>query len=141
MVNTTHADAGLLHTYLILVTSISAFLLLFWLLARWLPRKMSGWDVLAGKFPATDVHKFGGTFRGCTGFFGRCGGVTVKGGFHVECALEGLCITANFARRLPILLPWSAIREVDQVDPVLGVGRVIVFADYESQVHFDLPKN
>jgi hypothetical protein len=122
-----------------LVIPIAVFLLFFWLMARWLPRKMSGWDALAKRFPSGDVHKFGSEFRRCTGYFGRSGGVTVKYGFCVKCAQEGLCVTANFARGLPILIPWSAVREIRQVDNILG-GMLMVFADYESQVHFNLPK-
>jgi hypothetical protein len=120
---------------------IAAIILFLWVFTRLIPRKMSGWDVLAQRFPSNDVHKFGGRFRGCNGFFGERRDNNVNGAFLIECAQEGLAVTANFARQSPIPIPWSAIREVEQIDTGFAGTKVIVNVNYEKRMGFFLPKS
>src|SRR5271154_5759514 len=77
-------------------------------------RYCTGWKALTQRFPATDFHKFGGRYKRQRGRFG--GGLRqTTGGFLIELAQEGFLVTANFART-PILIPWSAIRDVTELD-------------------------
>ena len=134
----THSDP--LMASLILAGMLAAILLFLWLFTRLIPRKTSRWDVLVQKFPANDVHKFGGRFNRCTGFFGEARGNNVNGAFLIECAQEGLAVTANFARKSPILIPWSAIRNVEQIDTGFAGTQVIVNVEYERKTAFFVPK-
>ena len=122
-------------------TVIGAVIVWLWLFTRFIPRKMSGWDALAQRFAATDVHKFGGRYKGCTGTFGECRGGSINGAFRIEFAQEGLLVTASFAKRSPLLIPWSSIREVEVVELPFGLTKVFVTVDYEKRVRFHLPKD
>jgi hypothetical protein len=59
--------------------------------------------------------------------------------FRIEVAQEGLLITAYFARRLPILVPWADIRDVEDVDLSSQV-RITVNYENERRMTFRLPK-
>ena len=65
---------------------------------------------------------------------------TATGGFLIELAQEGFLVTVNFART-PILIPWSDIREVEQVDTGFLGPTVIASVDYDKRVRFHLPKD
>jgi hypothetical protein len=120
---------------------IGGILVFVWLFTRFIPRKTSGWKALSQRFSATDVHKFGGRYTGCTGSFGYGRGSSIDGAFLSEFAQEGLLVTANFAKQTPILVPWPSIREVETVEIIFGRTDVIVTVDYEKRVRFHLPKD
>lgn len=104
-------------------------------------RYATGWKQLTKRFPATEVHKFGGSYKRQTGFFDitAYGGV-VSGAFLVELAQEGVLVTANFART-PLLIPWSAIRDVTETN-MLGLKTCVrITADYEPILAFTIPKD
>jgi hypothetical protein len=125
----------------ILAGIIGVIFLFVWFATRFIPRRISRWDTLVLRFPANDVHKFGGRYGGCSGFFGNHRrNNDVSSAFLIEFAQEGLAITANFAKKSPILIPWSAIREVEQIDGGFAPGAVIVNVDYETRMGFFLPK-
>jgi hypothetical protein len=103
-----------------------------------LNRHYTGWKALTQKFPATDVHKFGGRYKRQSAFIGNRQDSDVSGQFLIELAQEGLLVTANFSRD-PLLIPWSAIRDVEEMN-VFGWTQVRLTVDYESRLVFLLPK-
>jgi hypothetical protein len=102
-----------------------------------LSRIMSGWKALAQQFPATDVHKFGGKYKGQRGDIGRK--MHVQGVFLIELAQEGLLVTPDFAARSPILIPWSAIRDVSEVNLLGFYSTVLITVGCEKPMSFHLP--
>jgi hypothetical protein len=103
-----------------------------------LTRKATGWRSLTQKFPASDVHKFGGSYKKRNGIFG--GGNQVNKSFLIELAQEGLLITADFDRT-PILIPWSAISAIDEMDFIGFTMMVNLTICYERRLVFDVPKD
>jgi hypothetical protein len=101
-------------------------------------RFCTGWKALTQRFPATDVHKFGGRYKRQTIFFGSSSRAATRG-FLIELAQEGFLITANFART-PILIPWSAISDVTELDIFGLFSRVEVAVIYETKLKFTVPK-
>lgn len=100
-------------------------------------RFQTDWKTLAQKFPATDAHKFGGRYNRQSGCFYRTGN-RINGVFRIELAHEGLLITADFAGRSPILIPWPAIRDVTETN--LGfLSKAMLSVDYEKELKFTLP--
>ena len=59
-----------------------------------LTRNATGWRSLIQRFPASDVHKCGGSYKKRNGIFG--GSNEVNKTFLIELAHEGLFITAGF---------------------------------------------
>jgi hypothetical protein len=106
---------------------------------RALLKYQTGWKALTQRFPATDVHKFGGRYKRRTGYFDRGPDNAVSGQFLIELAQEGLLVTPCFARRSPILIPWSAIRDVSEANLFGLYSAVLVTVDYEKPVKFHLP--
>ena len=102
-------------------------------------RYCAGWKALTQRFPATDFHKFGGRYKRQTGFFGSGRNRAFADMFLIELAQEGFLITANFART-PILIPWSAILDVSEVDMFGLFSRVELTVDYETRLRFTIPK-
>jgi hypothetical protein len=102
-------------------------------------RYSTGWKALTKRFPATDVHKFGGRYKRQRGRFGS-GLRATTGGFLIELAQEGFLVTANFARK-PILIPWSAIRDVTEMNMFGLTTRVEITVDYEQILKFTIPKD
>jgi hypothetical protein len=102
-------------------------------------RYSTGWKTLTQKFPATDFHKFGGRYKRQLGQFGT-GLRRTTGGFLIELAQEGFLVTANFART-PILIPWSAIRDVNELDVFGLLSSVKLVVDYEPGLSFTIPKD
>ena len=98
------------------------------------------WKALARKFPATDVHKLGESYSMQDGFY-NCGGssAALNYSFNIDIAKEGLLITGNFAKHLPILIPWADIRDVEYVDLSSQV-RITVNYENERRMTFRLPK-
>jgi hypothetical protein len=98
------------------------------------------WKVLAKKFPATDVHKLGKRYLRQDGFY-NCGGsrAALNYSFCIEVAQEGLFITGDFAKRLPILIPWADIQDVEDVDLSSKV-RITVNYENDRSMTFRLPK-
>jgi len=102
-----------------------------------LTRKATGWKALIQRFPASDVHKFGGSYKNRNGIFGN--GSMYHKMFLIELAHEGLFIKADFDRT-PILIPWSAIRSIDETNVFGFTMMVNLTIDYERRLVFDLPK-
>jgi hypothetical protein len=107
-------------------------------LGKILARKATGWRALSQRFPASDVHKFGGSYKNRNGIFG--GGSKVNKSFLIELAHEGLLITADFDRT-PILIPWSAISAIDEMDVFGFTMMVNLTINYERRLIFDVPKD
>lgn len=126
--------AGLIVT--ILIASVIA---LWWFFVRNQGRKTSDWDSLLRKFPTGAIHRTGARFKRCTGFFGDGRNGQVYEAFTLECAHEGLLITANFAKKTPILIPWPSVRDVETIDPVFTKTVVILSVDYEPRIRFHVP--
>jgi hypothetical protein len=101
-------------------------------------RYCTGWKALTQRFPSADAHRFGGRYKRQTLFFGS-GTRTSSGGFLIELSQEGFLITASFTRT-PILIPWSAISDVTEVDMFGFFSRVEVTVIYESKLRFTIPK-
>jgi hypothetical protein len=102
-------------------------------------RYCTGWKALTQKFPAADAHKFGGRYKRQIGRFGS-GTKRATGGFLIEMAQEGFLATADFART-PILIPWSAIRDITELDMFGLFSSVELVVDYEPRVSFTVPKD
>lgn len=100
-------------------------------------RKATGWRALTQKFPASDVHKLGGSYKKQNGRFGNN---EWNNSFLIELAHEGLFITADFDRT-PILIPWSAIKDVTELSIFGFVAGVNLTVNYESRLNFDVPKD
>jgi len=59
--------------------------------------------------------------------------------FSVELAQEGLLVTACFARRSPILIPWSEIQNVEIKD--VAVQITVYYEREESETaKFTIPR-
>jgi len=102
-------------------------------------RYQTGWKALTQRFPAMNVHKLGGSYKRRTGFFGSGHRNGVNGMFLIEPALEGFLVTASFARRSPILIPWPAIRDVVEANIFELQPGVLLTVDYETPLKFSLP--
>jgi hypothetical protein len=122
---------------LVVITFVSAY----FAIVRW----FIAWNILARTFPVTpvtDVHKLGKQYSGQNGYYYRKGNrAYLNYLFRIEVAQEGLLVTGYFARRLPILIPWSDIQNVEDVD-VLGVSKAMITVNYENErrIIFNVPK-
>ena len=106
---------------------------LLFLVVKLVSLKMSGWQMIAERFPMRDVSFTGDSFRKQDGVVGDIGSGR-RGFFDIRLASEGVCIYPLFARRNPCLIPWSAIRRVSVSDTSL-----LVVVDYERTFEFFLP--
>ncbi len=121
---------------------IGAVCFFWWYSRRYGPRRTSDWDTLSRKFPATDVHKFGDRYKNLNASFGDRHEASIDSAFLIEFAQEGFLVTPNFARTLPILIPWASLHEVKPVIPgFIMKAVVLVTVDYEKRVCFHLPKD
>jgi len=120
---------------------IVAILFFWWYARRYGPRKTSDWDNLSRKFPATDAHKFGGRYKNRNASFGNRNEASIDSAFLIEFAREGFLVTPNFAKTLPILIPWAAIREVRTIDPGFMKPVVLVNVEHEKRMCFHLPED
>jgi hypothetical protein len=113
------------------VMGMAAFVFLWvWGFNRF-SRKMSGWDTISARFPMTEVHMLGETYKRRSVDVGRN---EYDGGFHVRLAHEGLCMYPLFARHIPCLIPWSSIRTVS-----MGKWSILLDVDYDKPFRISLP--
>jgi hypothetical protein len=105
-----------------------------------LNRYSTGWKALTQRFPATDVHKIGGRYKSQRGFFGsKSNNNNARVMLLVELAQEGFLVTPHFDKT-SILIPWSAITNILEVD-MFGMGTYTqIVVDYEKRVKFTVPK-
>ena len=118
---------------LLVVLGFGALVGLLFLVVKLVSLKMSGWQVIAERFPMRDVSFTGDSFRKQDGVVGDIGSGR-RGFFDIRLASEGVCIYPLFARRNPCLIPWSAVRRVSVSDASL-----LVVVDYERSFEFFLP--
>jgi len=99
-------------------------------------RLLTGWSILTQRFPGTDAHGLGQKFR-CRGYIAALGGKT---NYTIQIASEGLFIRAFFARKEPILVPWSSLKSVSETDAGFLGDVVMLEVDYEKGMGFHIPK-
>jgi hypothetical protein len=122
----------------LIVLGVIAVPVVLWFGFHAFSRFLTGWKTLAQRFSLTDVHKFGTKYR-CSGAVGALRGSWPN--YVIEFAQEGFVVTPNFARRSPILVPWSGIREISEVDAG-GWGDVVtVTVEYDKLMQFYLSKD
>jgi hypothetical protein len=99
-------------------------------------RALAGWASLTQHFPGADTHTFSNQYK-CSG---RIANFESKDkSFTIEIALEGLRVTSFFARKAPVLIPWTAIRSVSQTDAGF-LGKIVTLTvDYEKPMRFTVP--
>ena len=98
--------------------------------------KLSGWKKLVKKFLTDEKPGQTTAFKRCRGTVGisQC-----RQMFHVEIFPQGLFIAPSFARHLPILIPWTQIRDVTVATGRFGsISLGVVFS---NPTRFDLPLN
>lgn len=124
--------------FVLMVVGIIACVVVIPRFMNFLTRKATGWRALTQRFPAGDVHKFGGSYKNRNGIFGA--GSMVHKEFLIELAHEGLFVTAGFDRA-SILIPWSEIRAIDEINVFGFTMMVNLTINYESRLVFDIPKD
>ena len=100
--------------------------------------QMAGWNNLVDKFPATEIERPGDTFKKQSGWIGSADFNRV---FTVQLIQEGIRVSPYFARRSPILIPWSKITGV-AVSEARVFGRqqnILLTVEWEKQLQFSLP--
>jgi hypothetical protein len=90
-------------------TGIVAFALIWVWCFNAVTRKLSGWSAIAARYPMTEVHLTGESYKRRSGDIGH---TNYERGFRIQMAQEGLCVYPFFARRSPCLIPWSSIHTV-----------------------------
>jgi hypothetical protein len=123
--------------YLILLVLVAAVVV--WIRGTSvLSAKMAGWKNLVEKFPATDIERPGDTFKNQTGWIGN---TEFRRTFNIQLLQEGIRVCPNFARRSPIMVPWSKITGVAVSEArVVGVQQnVLLTAEWEKLLQFSLP--
>jgi len=93
----------------LIVLGFVACIFLFIFGSRALFAKMAGWKQLVGKYPAPEIERPGDTFKNLSGNIGDTG---FERSFTAQLLQEGLLVRPGFARRSPILIPWSKITEI-----------------------------
>ncbi len=96
--------------------------------------KLSGWKRLHEQFPPNEKPEVGRVYSCQSGNAGKCRCNRV---FQVEVSRQGLLVTPSFATRLPILIPWSKIRDVSAAEGKFG--GISLGIDFETPTRFDLP--
>jgi len=101
--------------------------------------KSSGWKFLVEKYPAPEIEGSDEIFKGVNGDIGSIG---YKRAFDVQLVQGGIRVRPDFARRFPILIPWSKITEVTVSEAsILGHEQNILLAvEWEKPLHFSLPR-
>ena len=98
------------------------------------------WTLLTKKFPFREVHKLGMKYSRQDGYYNRRGSSeSLNYMFCMEVAQEGLLVTAYFARRLPILIPWADVQSIEEVDLTSQI-RFTVNYEGDRRMTFRLPK-
>jgi len=136
-------NVGPVLTVILCLLLLAAVVVFCALAAKWVMRLLTGWKTLTRRFPLVDVHRLGEKFE-ATGDFACIRG-SVKG-FLVELTQEGLLVTARFAAKSPVLIPWPDILQVKEFESLAGwlpwsSGQNIqVIVRYEKSLWFNLPK-
>ena len=100
--------------------------------------QMAGWKNLVEKYPATEFERPGDTFKKQSAWIGSADFNRV---FTVQLIQEGMRICPYFARRSPILIPWSKITGVAVSESrVFGHQQnILLTVEWERQLQFSLP--
>lgn len=100
--------------------------------------QMAGWKNLVEKFPATEIERPGDTFKKQSGWIGS---TEFRRAFDLQLIQEGIRVCPDFARRSPILIPWSKITEVAVSEArVFGHQQnILLTVEWEKQLQFSLP--
>ena len=93
--------------------------------------KWSDWQAIAARFPVTNIRTFGETYKRQDGIIGNS---SYRQGFNIQLTPEGVCVNPSFARKIPILIPWSSIRSV-----TVGKLVIVLIVEYEREMQFYLP--
>jgi hypothetical protein len=122
------------------VLVLAGVVVIFWRGVNALLKRQAGWADLAQYFPVTTpVHKLGGRYKRRTGYFGHERKLPLKGMFLLEFAEEGVLVTASFARRAPLLIPWTAVRNLTETRLSGSYAAVVMSLNYRKEVKFHLP--
>jgi len=121
----------------LIVLGVFTVPVLLWFGFHAFSRTLTGWKTLAQRFPPTDVHKVSGKYT-CSGAVGSLGGNWPN--YVIESAQEGLLVTPHFARHLPVLIPWSGVRSVSEVDAGVFGSVVTLTVEYDKLMQFHLSK-
>jgi hypothetical protein len=121
---------------LLMVSVLTVILMAGWAGICSISRWQTDWKVLCERFPVTEVQRLGKKYKRRSGSFHLKSGrrpFCTNSAFSIELAQEGVLVTANFARRLPLLIPWS---EICNVEDLTAFGHEIVFLSvhYEKDV-------
>ncbi len=105
---------------------------------KWLVAKTAGWKNLVEKFPASGTEQPGDTFKNLSGWIGNIG---FNRFFTLQLNSDGLFVRPNFAKRQPILIPWSKVTEVTASDVrIFGFQQNLhLTVAWEKQLVFSLP--
>jgi hypothetical protein len=93
----------------LIVLGFVACFVLFTYGNKLLAAQLAGWKNLVEKYPAPEIERPGEIFKKLTG---NIGSTEFRWSFTVQLIQEGLLVRPGFARRSPILIPWSKISEV-----------------------------
>lgn len=118
---------------LLAISGLAAMALIMILFSNLVARQMSGWSAIARRFPMTAIHDAGDTYKKRNGIIGGIG-LGRRGFLNIRLAQEGVCLYPSFARHVPCLIPWSAIRRVSVSEPNLALT-----VEYERSFEFFLP--
>lgn len=101
--------------------------------------KGSGWKSLVEKYPAPEIEAPDEIFNGMNGDIGS---TRYERAFAVQLVQEGICVRPDFARRFPILIPWSKITEVTVSEArILGHEQnILLAAEWEKPLYVSLPR-
>ena len=104
-----------------------------------LSAKTSGWKALVEKYPASEIERSEDIFKNVNGDIGS---TRFNRAFDVQLVEEGIRVSPSFARRFPILIPWSKITEVTMSEAhVMGHEQnILLKAEWEKPLHFSLPQ-
>jgi hypothetical protein len=106
--------------------------------SRLLFAKIAGWKAWVAQFPASGIERPGDTFKKMTGWIG---GTTFDRCFTLQLIPEGVLVRPYFAKRQPILIPWSQISEV-RVSDVRVFGfqpNLHLSVGWEKRLQLSLP--
>ena len=118
---------------ILFISGVAAVLFAFFTGINLLLRKLSGWKAIVERFPMTDFHDAGETYKKQDGVVGNLGSGR-RGFLNIRLAHEGVCLYPFFARRNPCLIPWSSIRSVSVSD-----SSICLVVNYERPLKFFLP--
>ena len=122
---------------LIVIGLVAAVFVWIWF-TNAMAAQMAGWRNLFEKYPAPEVERPGEVFKRLTG---NIGSAEFRRGFTVQLIQEGLLVRPDFARRSPILIPWSKISDVAVSEgTVFGREQYLqLTVEWEKRLLFSLP--